>query len=464
MPEIANVTSLRDSLPSVTDVFPGPKAKEILDRRAKNVPSAVLCNYPLVIKRGQGAMIEDVDGNRFVDWVGGVGVMNVGYSQPKVVEAVKEQANNFFHSMANISTHKGYIDLAERINAVAPTKQGVNKTMFVNSGAEAIENAVKIAKAYTGRSNIIAFSGAFHGRTALTSTLTAKKTFSAGIEPAMGGVYRAAFPYLYRAPKGYSKEESIQYYLDNIQYIFEQGVPANQVAAFVMEPIQGEGGFIPAPFEYVKALRKICDEHGIMLIADEVQTGFARSGRLFVSNYWKENGCAPDIIAMAKSIAAGVPLSGVTAGTDIMDKVKDVIVGGIGGTFGGNALACASGLQVMDIIEKENLADRALKIGKLAKDGFLSLQDKYEEIGDVRGIGSMVGLEFVKDRDSKEPYPELVSKVIQKAVSKGLVIEMAGVKSNVIRFLCPLVVTEDQLNAGMDILDASIKESLDELK
>ncbi|KRM12879.1 (S)-3-amino-2-methylpropionate transaminase [Lentilactobacillus farraginis DSM 18382 = JCM 14108] len=451
---------LQGALPQVAMPLPGPNAKKILTKRSENVPSAVLCSYPVVINRGSGAMIEDVDGNRFLDWVAGVGVMNVGYGQQRVIDAVKKQADKFFHGMINITTHATYVDLAARINELAPVNADLKKTMFVNSGAEAVENAVKIAKSFTGRGDVIVFSGAFHGRTALTSTMTAKKTYSYGIEPAMGGIHRAEFPYLYRAPRGYSREESIQYYLDKLQYVFEQGIPAKQVAAIVIEPIQGEGGFIPAPFEYVAALRKICDENGIMLVADEVQTGFARSGKLFVSSYWKEKGFAPDIIAMAKSIGAGLPLAAVTAGANIMEGVQPGIVGS---TFGGNALACAAGLQVLDIIKDQKLTERAKRIGEIAFDGFSDMQSRYEEIGDVRGIGSMLGVEFVKDRETKEPYPELVAKIIKHAVSHGLIIENAGVHDNVIRFLSPLVATEDQIHAGLKIFETSIKESLAEV-
>ncbi|MFT8393407.1 MAG: aspartate aminotransferase family protein [Liquorilactobacillus ghanensis] len=451
---------LQAALPQVSMPLPGPNAKKVLAKRAENVPAAVLCSYPVVISRGSGAMIEDVDGNRFLDWVAGVGVMNVGYSQPRVIEAVKQQVERFFHGMINITTHANYVDLAAQINKLAPVNAEYKKTMFVNSGAEAIENAVKIAKSVTGRADVIVFSGAFHGRTALTSTMTAKKTYSYGIEPAMGGIHRAEFPNLYRAPHGYSREESIQYYLDKLQYVFEQAVPAKQVAAIVIEPIQGEGGFIPAPFEYVAALRKICDENGIMLVADEVQSGFARSGKLFVSNYWKENGFAPDIIAMAKSIGAGLPLAAVTAGSQIMDNIQSGIVGS---TFGGNALACAAGLQVLDIIKEQQLTERAKQIGQMAFDGFTDMQSRYAEIGDVRGIGSMIGVEFVKNRATKEPYPELVAKIIKHAVSHGLIIENAGVHDNVIRFLSPLVATKEQIKAGLAIYETAIKESLTEL-
>ncbi|MFT9451089.1 aspartate aminotransferase family protein [Liquorilactobacillus ghanensis] len=451
---------LQAALPQVSMPLPGPNAKKVLAKRAENVPAAVLCSYPVVISRGSGAMIEDVDGNRFLDWVAGVGVMNVGYSQPRVIEAVKQQVERFFHGMINITTHANYVDLAAQINKLAPVNAEDKKTMFVNSGAEAIENAVKIAKSVTGRADVIVFSGAFHGRTALTSTMTAKKTYSYGIEPAMGGIHRAEFPNLYRSPHGYSREESIQYYLDKLQYVFEQAVPAKQVAAIVIEPIQGEGGFIPAPFEYVAALRKICDENGIMLVADEVQSGFARSGKLFVSNYWKENGFAPDIIAMAKSIGAGLPLAAVTAGSQIMDNIQSGIVGS---TFGGNALACAAGLQVLDIIKDQQLTERAKQIGQMAFDGFTDMQSRYAEIGDVRGIGSMIGVEFVKNRATKEPYPELVAKIIKHAVSHGLIIENAGVHDNVIRFLSPLVATKEQIKAGLAIYETAIKESLTEL-
>jgi 4-aminobutyrate aminotransferase and related aminotransferases len=445
---------LKDALPKINTPLPGPKATAVLARRALAMPGAIKSDYPCVIERGEGAMIEDVDGNIFLDWVGGVGVLNIGYSHPELIEAVKDQSEKYFHAMMNIVTHEGYIKLAEKMNQIVPVKSKQRQTMFVNSGAEADENAVKIAKSYTKRPNIIVFSGAFHGRTLLASTMTSKKAYSAGFGPFPDGVYRAEFPYLYRAPNGYTEEEAIDDYIEKLKKTFEESSPADYVAAIVLEPVQGEGGFIPAPLEWVKAVRKICDDNGILMIADEVQTGFARSGKMFVSTYWEEAGCPPDIIASAKSIAGGIPLSAVTAGTEIFNGVRGGI---IGGTFGGNALACASALKVIEIIERDKLCDRSLEIASKCKSEFLQWKETFEEIGDVRGIGCMLGIEFVTDKKSKTPNPKLVSAIVKEAAQHGLIIESAGIFSSVIRFLCPLVVTGAQLERGLEILKAAIE-------
>lgn len=448
---------IKNALPKITTPLPGPKAKELIDRRAAAVPSSIRCNYPCVIKRGEGAIVEDVDGNLFLDWIGGVGVLNIGYSHPEVVQAVKDQAEKFFHGMVNIMVHEGYVALAEKMNEIVPTRETPRKTMFANSGAEAIENAVKVAKSYTKRPNIIVFSGAFHGRTLLASTMTSKKAYSAGFGPYPDGIYRAEYPYLYRAPEGYSEEEAIQYYIEKLKKVFEEATPAEFVAAMVLEPVQGEGGFIPAPIEWVKAVRKICDDNGIMLVADEIQTGFARSGEMFATKYWEEAGCAPDIVASAKSIAGGIPLSAVTASAEIFEGVRPGI---IGGTFGGNALACASALKIIEIMERDDLCKRSREIAEKTKAVFSSWKDKYEQVGDVRGIGCMMGIEFVKDKQSKTPYPELVNQIVKEAAANGLLIENAGIYGNVIRFLCPLVVTDEQLEAGYTIYEKAIAKCI----
>lgn len=445
---------LKDALPKVTMPLPGPKAKAVLARRANAIPGAIKSVYPCVISRGEGAMVEDVDGNIFLDWVGGVGVLNIGYSHPELIDAVKKQSESYFHTMMNIITHEGYIELAEKMNRIVPVKSGEGKTMFVNSGAEAIENAVKIAKSYTGRPNIIVFSGAFHGRTLMTAAMTAKKAYAWGIGPFPDGVYRAEFPYMYRRPEGYSEEQAVRHFVEKLEKVFDEASPAEYVAAMVVEPVQGEGGFIPAPLEWVRAVRELCDKKGILLVADEIQTGFARSGKMFVSDYWKEAGCAPDIVTTAKSIAGGIPLGAVTAGAEIMDGVRGGI---IGGTFGGNALACASALKVIEIIERDGLCARSQEIADKCRTRFELWKQKYEELGDVRGVGCMMGLEFVTDKASKTPNAKLVSDIVQHAVRNGLVLESAGTWSNVIRFLCPLVVTDEQLDSGLNILENAIK-------
>lgn len=447
---------LRTDLPKIiTETLPGPKAQAIIDRREAAVPSAIRCSYPVVIERGEGAMIEDVDGNKFLDWIGGVGVLNIGFSQPEVVEAVKAQADKYFHGMFNVVTHEGYVALAEKLGSIAPVKGDKKKVFFANSGAEADENAVKVAKGYTGRSNIIVFSGAFHGRTYYTMTMTSKKAYAAGMGPLADGVFRAQFPYYYRNPEGLPEEKEVEYYIDSIKAVFEQCAAADTIAAIVVEPLQGEGGFIPAPIEWIKAVRKICDDNGILLIADEVQSGFCRTGRMFASEYWKEVGVEPDIIATAKSIAAGVPLSAIIASAEVMEGVAP---GTIGGTYCGNPLACAASLKTIEIMERDHLADRSVEIGKKVTARYKEIQKKYPVVGDVRGLGGMIGIEFVKDSETKEPDAALTADIIQTCAKNGLLVEGAGTYNNVIRFLAPLVITEEQLEAGLDIFEAAVKE------
>lgn len=415
---------LRTDLPEIiTETLPGPKAQAIIDRREAVNPSAIKCVYPVVIEKGEGAMIQDVDGNKFLDWIGGVGVLNIGFSQPEVVEAVKVQAEKYFHGMYNVVTHEGYVALSEKLTQIAPVKGNKKKVFFANSGAEADENAVKIAKAFTKRPNIIVFSGAFHGRTLMTMSMTSKKAYAVGMGPFPDGVYRAQFPYYYRNPEGMPQEAALDYYLNSIKDVFEQCGPADSIAAIVVQPLQGEGGFIPAPIEWVKAVRKICDENGILLVADEVQTGFCRTGRMFATQYWEEAGVQPDILATAKSIAAA--------------------------------------LKTIEIMERDDLAGRSCEIGEKVSKRFNEWKEKYPVIGDVRGLGGMIGLEFVKDQKSKEPYPEFSAAVISGCAKKGLMIEGAGTYGNVIRFLAPLVMTDEQLEAGLDIYESVIKELLE---
>ncbi len=443
---------LKEELPKIiTEQVPGPKSRDLLTRRENALPGALGKSvYPICIAKGEGAMVEDLDGNKFLDWIGGVGVLNIGYSHPEIVEEVKKQSEQYFHSIINVITHEGYISLAEKLNQIVPVKGNKKKTYFANSGAEADENAIKVAKAYTKRTGVICFSGAFHGRTNLMMAMTAKKAYAVGMGPFPSHIYRAHFPYLYRAPKGYSEEEAVAFYINELTRIFDEGAPASEIAAILVEPIQGEGGFIPAPLAWVKAVRKICDENGIMLIADEVQTGFCRSGKMFAANYWAEEGIYPDIMTTAKSLGAGVPISAVTAAEEVMDAV---IPGTIGGTYCGNPLACAAALKTIEIMERDDFAEKGSKIGKRVMEAYGVFKEKYQVIGDIRGIGSMIGMEFVKDRATKEPYAEFVSELVQTALQKGLLIENAGTHGNVIRFLSPLVITEEQLEMGLIIFE-----------
>ncbi len=447
---------LRDELPKIiTKTLPGPKSAAVIKRREAATPSAIHCGYPVVMKRAEGAVIEDLDGNHFLDWIGGVGVLNIGHCHPEVVAAVKAQADQYFHGMFNVVTHEGYVQLAEKLNAIAPVRGEHRRTYFANSGAEADENAVKLAKAYTKRPNIIVFSGAFHGRTLLTMSMTAKKAYAKGMGPFPDGVYRAEFPYFYRRPTGMPMESATAYYIEKLQEVFENAAPADSVAAIVVEPLQGEGGFIPAPLDWVRAVRQICDEQGILLIADEVQSGFCRTGRMFAANYWQEAGIEPDILATAKSIAAGVPLSAIVAREEITEAVPR---GVIGGTFGGNALACAAALKTIEIMERDHLAERSAEIGQIVMAHYRQWMAQYACVGDVRGLGGMVGIEFVKDRQTKEPAPEFTNQLIQKMARQGLLCESAGIHGNVIRFLAPLVIHDDQLAAGLAIFEKTLAQ------
>lgn len=449
--------ALRTDLPKIiTATVPGPKSQELIDRRHAATPKAIGCAYPLAVSRAEGAIIEDLDGNKFLDFIGGVGVMNIGYTYPEVVAAVKEQADKYFHVMFNIGSYEGYIKLAEVLCDAVPvkTESGAKQAFFANSGAECDENAVKIAKAYTGRPNIIVFSGAFHGRTLLTMAMTAKKAYAVGMGPFPDGVYRAQFPNFYRAKlEGRTEEQEIARCLASVEKIFEECSPAKYIAAIVLEPLQGEGGFIPAPIEFVKGLREICDREGILLIADEVQAGNCRTGKRFTIEYWAEAGCPADIMTTAKSIAAGMPISAIVARKEIMDAVPG---GTIGGTYCGSPLSCAAALATQEIYAKEDFAGKANHIGEIVNARYEELKNKYECVADYRGLGAMIGMEFVKSKATGEPDAAVTSAIVQECAQNGLLVESAGTYGNVIRFLAPLVITDEQLNAGLDIFEAAI--------
>ncbi len=452
---------LGNKLPNIiTDHVPGPMVKAQINRKYDLLPKAYHSElYPIVIARGEGAMIEDLDGNVFLDWIGGVGVLNIGYSRQEVIEAVKEQADHFFHAIFSVVSHKGFLDLAESFNQIMPCAGIQKKTYFANTGAEANENAIKVAKSYTKRNGIVCFTGAFHGRTNLMMELTANKAYAKGMGPFPSGIHRVEYPNLYRSPQGYNREDAITYYIEQFKQVFQTGMPAEEIAAIIIEPLQGEGGFVPAPIEWVKAVRKICDEYGILIIADEVQSGNCRTGKYFASEYWKEVGAAPDIITTAKSMGSGLPISAITARTEIMDAV---VPGTIGGTYNGNPLSCAAALKTNEILIAEDFAGKANRIGEIVSNRYEDMKKRYPVIGDVRGLGAMLGMEFVKDRTTKEPYPEFTTLLIKRAIQKGLLIENAGIYGNVIRFLAPLVITDEQLSCGLDIYESCIVDVMRE--
>jgi len=449
------MTELRTSLPKMTTTLPGPKAKELLKLREENVPVGVSYGAPAFIKRGEGAMFEDVDGNIMIDFVGGIGVLNIGYSNPEVIEVVKEQVSKFFHSSINVVQYESYLRLAEKLNSIVPGNYK-KKTMFINSGAEAVENAVKIARKYTGKSEIVVFTGGFHGRTSLTMGMTSKvKPYKLGFGPFAPGVHRAEFPYIYRRPVGVSEGDAIKYYIEKLNNFFLEQINTDDVAAIIIEPVQGEGGFVPVPTQYVKELRRICDEFGILLIFDEVQSGYCRTGRMFASDYWADQGIYADIITSAKSLAAGLPISAVTGRAEVMDAAQ---AGGIGGTFGGNPVSCIAALKVIEIMERDNYAAKAMHIAEIGTSRFNEMKKKYKLIGDVRGLGAMMGIELVTDRVTKEPAKNEVKAIIKECSNNGLMILDCGVRGNTLRCLMPLCITDEQLNAGLDILESAISK------
>jgi 4-aminobutyrate aminotransferase/(S)-3-amino-2-methylpropionate transaminase len=437
--------------PKIVTGLPGPKAKKLLEQRNDNLPVGVSQLTSTFIEKAQGAVVEDVDGNVFLDFAGGIGVMNIGHSNLEVVAAVKEQAEKYFHTCSMVVNYESYVKLAEKLNEITPGNFK-KKTFFVNSGAEAVENAIKIARKYTGRTEIVAFNGAFHGRTLMTMTLTSKvKPYKFGFGPFAPGIHRMYFPYCYRCPLGLEKSNCNMQCVKLFDDFFIEEVAPEEIAAIILEPILGESGFIVPPDEYIIQLRSICDKYGIVLIADEVQTGFCRTGKMFASQYWS---VCPDIITTAKSMGSGLPIAGITGKAEIMDATHS---GGLGGTFGGNPLACVAGLKVIEVMQRDNFSDKANSIGKICMDRLNAMKEKYQIIGDVRGRGAMIAMELVKDRRTKEPAKEETTKIINECWKNGLLLLSAGTRGNTIRFLMPLVVTEKQLTNGLEILERAIK-------
>jgi 4-aminobutyrate aminotransferase / (S)-3-amino-2-methylpropionate transaminase / 5-aminovalerate transaminase len=415
---------------------PGPRSQEILERKERAVASPLEVYLPVVVAEAHGSTLTDVDGNTFIDFTGGVGVLNVGHTHPRVVEAVQEQAARFIHTDFTIVPYEVFVTLAERLLEVAPFS-GPAKAAFFNAGTEAVENAVKFARAYTRRPAVIAFDGAFHGRTLLSLSLTSKThPYKAGLGPFAPEVYRVPFPYEYR---GVSADQA----LDALEHAFLTLVAPETVAAIVMEPVLGEGGFVPAPRAFVEGVRAICDREGIVFVADEVQTGFGRTGRMFAMEHF---GVEPDLMTVAKSIAAGLPLSAVLGKAEIMDAP---VAGGVGGTYVGNPVAQAAALAVLDIFEEEQLVDRSRRIGETIRGRMLAWQERFPAIGDVRGLGAMLAIELVEDRATKAPSPALATRITAEAAQRGLLLLKAGVHGNCIRVLCPLTIDDRELDEAL---------------
>jgi 4-aminobutyrate aminotransferase/(S)-3-amino-2-methylpropionate transaminase len=417
--------------------IPGPRSTEILERLAASVARPLSITFPIAAAEARGATLTDVDGNVFLDFAGGVGCLAVGHAHPQVVAAAQEQLERFAHTDFTIVPYEVYATLAERLLARAPF-HGPAKAAFFNAGTEAVENAVKFARAYTGRPAVIAFEGAFHGRTLLSLSLTSKTSpYKAGLGPFAPEVYRVPYANPYR---GVSAADA----LAALERAFATLVAAGDVAAIVVEPVQGEGGFVVPPVEFLQGLRRICDEHGIVLVVDEVQTGFARTGTFFAIEQF---GVEPDLITVAKSIAMGLPLSGVLGKAAIMDAPGP---NAVGGTYVGNPVAQAAALAVLDVIDDEGLVERANVIGGVMRERMRGWQERWPAIGDVRGLGAMLAIELVADPVTKEPAPEAASRVIEEAIQRGLLLIKSGVSGNCIRVLVPLVVTDAELDEALD--------------
>ncbi|HEY0756781.1 MAG TPA: 4-aminobutyrate--2-oxoglutarate transaminase [Ktedonobacteraceae bacterium] len=428
--------------------IPGEKSRALLARRQQFVARGVSSTMNVFAARADGATIEDVDGNRFIDFAGGIGVMNVGHSRPEVVQAIAEQAAKYVHTCFSVMMYEPYIDLAERITRLAPG-DFPKKALFFNSGAEAVENAVKIARYATGRPAVIVFDNAYHGRTLLTMTMTAKvKPYKYRFGPYAPEVYRAPFPYPYRMDM--TPSQASRACIAELKRMFIGEVAPEQVAALIVEPVQGEGGFMQAPPGFLKALKELCEEHGILFVADEIQSGFCRTGEMFAVNH---DGVEPDLMIIAKSMGAGMPISGVVGRAEIMDAPPP---GMLGGTYSGNPVACAAALAVLDIYEREDLAERSRQIGRVVSERFLQLQKQYPMIGDIRGQGSMLALEIIKDRTTKEPDAQAVTDILAAAHQRGLILISAGTYGNVIRVLVPLNISDEQLQQGLDILEEAL--------
>jgi 4-aminobutyrate aminotransferase/(S)-3-amino-2-methylpropionate transaminase len=432
----------------VTDI-PGPKSREWFERRAAAIPQGVANIHRIVTARASGAIIEDVDGNRLIDFATGIAVLNLGHASPEVVRAAQEQLERDTHTCFHVTANEPYIELAERLNAIAPG-DFEKKTMFANSGAEAVENAVKIARKFTGRDAIVTFDHAFHGRTLLAMTLTAKvMPYKQGMGPFAPEVYRLPFPYPYRWPTGpeNAAREALAYATDEMH----KHIGEENIAAVILEPIQGEGGFIvPAP-GFLKGLAEFCADHGILFIADEIQSGMGRAGRWFAI---EDEDVVPDLVASAKSLGGGLPISAVTGRAEVMDSVH---VGGLGGTYGGNPVAAAAALAVLDRIEREGLLERSRTVGAGILQRLREMQSRHEAIGEVRGRGMMTAIELVADRATKEPLDGPTgTKILERCLENGVVILKAGTYDNVIRLLPPITIEESLLEEGLGILDEAI--------
>lgn len=427
--------------------IPGPKSRALMERRRASVARGPFHGTPVFVARAHGAVVEDVDGNHLLDFASGIAVTNLGHTPASVVRAVQQQAEAVLHSSFNVLPYEGYIALAERLNRATPGDHP-KKSFLCNSGAEAVENAVKIARVFTGRQAVVGFDHAFHGRTQLALTLTSKLTYRDGFAPFAPEVYRAPFPYAYRSTEADVSEASFR----ALDELVTHHIGRKHTAAIIIEPVLGEGGFIDAPAPYLKRLRDYCTEHGIVLIFDEIQTGFGRTGTLFASEQY---GVVPDLMTLAKGLGSGLPISAVVGRAEIMDAPGD---GAIGGTYGGNPVACAAALAVLDAFEDGTILARARALGVTLRARLCAMQQRFPRIGDVRGLGPMLGIELVKDRATREPDKAFTAALARYCYEHGLIVLTAGTLGNVVRLLMPLVIEDAELEEGLGVLERGFEE------
>ena len=429
-----------------TDI-PGPRSRELVERKERLIAEPLSLVHPVVVAEGRGATLTDVDGNTFIDLTGGVGCLNVGHSHPRVVEAAQEQLARFAHTDFTIVPYEPYIDLADRLIGICPVRPPA-KAAFFNAGTEAIENSIKFARSYTNRPAVIVFEGAFHGRTLLSMTMTSKThPYKAGLGPFAPEVYRVPYPHVYRGP---TTEEA----LAALERAFLTQVAPESVAAIVMEPVLGEGGFVPAPTEFVEGVRGLCDDLGIVFVVDEVQTGYGRTGKMWAIEH---HGVEPDLVVLAKSIAAGLPLSAVIGKAEIMDAPPD---SSIGGTYVGNPVAQAAALAVLDVFEEEELVARASTIGDTIRARMDEWHQRFDAVGDVRGLGAMLAIELVRNRDTKVPDAESATAVVEAAAARGVLLLKSGIYGNCIRVLTPLVITDAELDEALGVWEQALESVL----
>ena len=434
--------------------LPGPQSEAILQRRDSAVSRSLARATPVVAARAHGATVTDVDGNTFLDFTSGIGALNVGHTPASVVAALHEQAEALIHLCALVGTYEPYVALAERLNQLVPIA-GPKKSYLCNTGAEAVETAIKMARAYTGRPALVTYEGAYHGRTLLAMSLTSKYAlFKKSFGPFAPEIYRVPYPYSYRCPHCHVQNACNLTCFADLERAMVAHVDPGAVAAVIIEPVQGEGGFIPAAFEYLRRLRAFCTQHGIVLIADEVQSGFGRTGRWFA---FEHSGIEPDLVVTAKSIAAGMPIAAVTGRAEIVDAPH---IGGIGSTYGGNPLACVAALKTLQYIEETNLPQRAEQLGELLLARFRQWQARFPVVGDVRGLGAMAAVEFITGSGDTTPNTTLPPRVVEEAYKRGLMLIRAGLYSNCVRTLVPLTISDEELNEGLDVLEQAIAAAL----